>query len=83
MTLAVKVYEKYRLMDIQRKKSVIKEIKIMKKLEHDNIVTLYDAIDTPRQVSPLHSIKLLPSTVVLGDGKRLRLKPLVLRQTEI
>jgi len=35
-------------MDIQRKKSVIKEIKIMKKLEHDNIVTLYDAIDTPR-----------------------------------
>jgi serine/threonine protein kinase len=47
-SLAIKIYDKYKLLDIQRKKSVIREIKILKKLEHDNIVTLYDAIDTPK-----------------------------------
>lgn len=46
--IAVKVYDKYKLTDAQRKKSVIREIKLMKRLTHENIVTLYDAIDTQR-----------------------------------
>jgi len=46
--LAIKVYDKYKLLDVQRKKSVIREIKILKKIQHENIATLYDAIDTPR-----------------------------------
>lgn len=45
-SLAVKVYDKYKLIDAQRKRSVIREIKILKKMQHDNIVTLFDAIDT-------------------------------------
>ncbi len=46
--VAVKVYDKYKLIDDQRKKSVIKEIKLLKKMHHENIVALYDAIDTQR-----------------------------------
>jgi MAP/microtubule affinity-regulating kinase len=45
-SLAIKVYDKYKLIDIQRKRSVVREIKILKKLFHDNIVQLHDAIDT-------------------------------------
>ena len=45
-SLAIKVYDKYKLSDIQRKRSAIREIKILKKMQHENIVTLYDAIDT-------------------------------------
>ena len=47
--LAIKIYDKYKLIDAQRKRSVIREIKIMGKLtHHENIVTLYDTIDTSR-----------------------------------
>jgi serine/threonine protein kinase len=46
--VAVKVYDKYKLTDDQRKRSVIKEIKLLKKMNHENIVALYDAIDTQR-----------------------------------
>lgn len=46
--LAIKVYDKYKLIDAQRKRSVIREIKLLKQLKHENIVTLYDAIDTQR-----------------------------------
>lgn len=45
-SLAIKVYDKYKLIDAQRKRSVIREIKILKKMAHENIVTLFDAIDT-------------------------------------
>ena len=46
--VAIKIYDKYKLSDVQRKKSVIREIKIMKNMNHENIVTLFDAIETPR-----------------------------------
>jgi len=49
-SLAVKIYDKYKLVDVQRKRSVVREIKILKLMDHDNIVKLYDAIDTQRQV---------------------------------
>jgi MAP/microtubule affinity-regulating kinase len=45
----VKVYDKYKLVDSQRKKGVQREIRIMKRLAgNENIVQLYDAIDTQR-----------------------------------
>ena len=46
----MKVYDKYKLIDDQRKRSVIKEIKLLRKMHHENIVCLYDAIDTQRQL---------------------------------
>ena len=50
MILAIKVYEKFKLMEAQRKKSVIREINVLKKLQHPNIMQLYDVIDTPKQL---------------------------------
>ena len=50
MVLAIKVYEKFKLMEAQRKKSVIREINVLKKLQHPNIMALYDVIDTPKQL---------------------------------
>ena len=48
--LAIKVYEKFNLMEASRKKSVVREINVLKKLQHKNIMRLYDVIDTPRQL---------------------------------
>ena len=46
----MKVYDKFKLVDPQRKKSVQREIKILAKLKHDNIVKLREAIETTRHV---------------------------------
>ena len=32
------------------KRAAIREIKILLKVNHENVMTLYDAIDTPKQV---------------------------------
>ena len=49
--LAIKVYEKFKLLDLSKKKAVIKEIQALKKLQgHSNIIKLYDVIDTPKQI---------------------------------
>jgi len=48
--VAIKIYEKYKLLDPQRRKSVRREIKLMERLSHPHVITYYDAIDTPKQV---------------------------------
>lgn len=48
--VAIKVYDKYKLIDVQKKRSAIREIKILKKMQHPNVVMLHDAIDTQRQL---------------------------------
>ncbi len=48
--VAVKVYEKSRLLDPQRKLSVNREIHLLKKLAHAHIVKLFDVIETSRQL---------------------------------
>ena len=47
---AIKTYEKSKLLDPQRKKNVISEIKILKSISHPNIIKLKEAIDAPRQI---------------------------------
>jgi serine/threonine protein kinase len=37
-------------MDTTKKKSVLKEINALMKLNHPNIVKLYDVIETPKQI---------------------------------
>ena len=48
--VALKIYEKEKIKDIQRKKSVRREIRLMKRLNHPHIATLYEAIETEDQV---------------------------------
>jgi serine/threonine protein kinase len=48
--VAIKQYDRYKLMDTQRKKSAIREIKILSRLSHSGIVKLYEAIDTSKFV---------------------------------
>ena len=48
--LALKIYEKEKIKDIQRKKSVRREIRLMKRISHPHIAMLYEAIETEDQV---------------------------------
>lgn len=43
--VAIKTYEKYKLFDPQKKKNVSREIFILKKLNHQNIIKLIETID--------------------------------------
>ena len=47
---AIKTYEKSKLLDPHRKRSVQREIEILGLLKHQNIVKLYEIIDTGRQL---------------------------------
>jgi len=47
---AIKIYEKYKLLDPIRKNSVKREIEILKKVDHITIVKLHEVIDTIKQV---------------------------------
>ncbi len=44
---AIKIYTKKALLDPQKKNTVHNEIKILRQLDHVNIVKLYEVIDTP------------------------------------
>lgn len=48
--VAIKTYDKYKLLDPQRRKSVRCEIRLMERLRHPNIVVFYEALDTPKQI---------------------------------
>jgi serine/threonine protein kinase len=44
--VAIKIYEKYKFIDLQVKQNLIREIKILSKLSHPNIMKMYESIDT-------------------------------------
>jgi MAP/microtubule affinity-regulating kinase len=48
--VAMKIYKKYKLLDPNRRKSVKREIKLMEKMKHPNIIRLYEVIDTSKYV---------------------------------
>jgi len=48
--VAIKIYEKLKLLEPNRRKSVKREIKIMERLDHKYIAKLYEAFDTHKQV---------------------------------
>ena len=47
---ALKIYEKYRLTDPSKKKNVAREIEILKKIDHPNIVKMFEVVETPKQL---------------------------------
>lgn len=44
--VAIKVYEKNKLREPQRKKSVRREIRILQGINHPNVVKIYDVVET-------------------------------------
>ena len=48
--IAVKIYEKFKLLEPNRRKSVKREIKIMEKIDHDCLAKLYEAFESHKQV---------------------------------
>lgn len=48
--LAVKIYNKIKLNDIHKRNTVKREIEVLKKIEHQNIVKLHEVIETIKQV---------------------------------
>lgn len=48
--IAIKTYEKVKLLDPHRKRCVKREIEILEKLNHPNIVKMYEVIDTSKHV---------------------------------
>eukprot|EP00826_Nyctotherus_ovalis_P041584 TRINITY_DN4214_c0_g1_i10.p1 TRINITY_DN4214_c0_g1~~TRINITY_DN4214_c0_g1_i10.p1 ORF type:complete len:267 (+),score=58.60 TRINITY_DN4214_c0_g1_i10:188-988(+) len=48
--VAIKIYDKFRISDSQRKASVSREISLLKRLNHPHIVKLHETIDIPRQL---------------------------------
>lgn len=48
--VAVKVLEKARIREVADAQRVAREIKILKRVRHPNVVQLFEVIDTPRQI---------------------------------
>lgn len=68
--VAIKVYDRMKLMDIQRKKSALREIKILSKLNHPQVVKLYESIDCPTATKSVYLIM----EYVHGDSLHAHLK---------
>jgi serine/threonine protein kinase len=48
--VAIKQYDRFKLMEIHRKKQAIREIRILSRLNHPNIIRLMESIDSPKYV---------------------------------
>jgi MAP/microtubule affinity-regulating kinase len=48
--MAIKTYEKSKLQDPQKRKNVTREMKILSKLRHNNIIKLHQAAETVQQL---------------------------------
>ena len=49
--IAMKIYDKYKLNDPIKKRSVSREISLLQRLDHPNIVKFYESIDTNRTIN--------------------------------
>ncbi len=72
--VAIKIYEKYKISGGHRKSSVDREIRLLKTLSHENIVKLYETIDTPKQLYLIQELvrgKSLSTYLRTRQGRKL------------
>lgn len=68
---AIKIYEKYKLVDPAKNSAVKREIQILKNINHKNIVGLFEVIETPKQVIfKLFIIKIIIDLFSFGFYRR-------------
>jgi hypothetical protein len=68
---AMKIYDKIKLIDLQKKKNVIREIHNIEQLHHSNIMQLFHVIDSPKQVILiLELIRGRPLKYVIRDSPK-------------
>ena len=48
--VAIKIYEKYRLLDPRKMKNVRREIQILSCVNHPNVINMFSSFDTAKQV---------------------------------
>lgn len=48
--VAIKIYDKHNLLDPQRRKGVRREIKLLERMKHENIIQLHEAFDNHKKV---------------------------------
>ena len=68
--IAIKVYEKSRIKETARKKSIRREIRILQLLTHPNIVKIYDVVETNNHLNIV--MEYLPGTSL---GSYLKVQP--------
>lgn len=51
LKVAIKIYEKAKIKDLQRRKGVRREIEILEKLDHPNIVKIHDTVESNNHVN--------------------------------
>lgn len=49
--VAIKIYEKRKIKEAPRKKSVRREVKILQRLDHPNVVRIMDVVETNNHVN--------------------------------
>ena len=47
---AIKIYDKSKLNDNMKRKAVQREIVALRKIDHPNIIKMYELIETPKQI---------------------------------
>lgn len=70
---AIKVYDKYQMGEAHKLKSVSNEIKILKRLDHPNLIKLYAMHETPSKIYlVMDFVKGITLTEYLKNNRKLR-----------
>ncbi len=64
---AFKIYNKYRLLDSQRKTNLLREIHILEQIDHANIIKLFQVLETDKSI-------ILVLELVTGESLKSKIK---------
>ena len=70
MRVAIKMYDKISLFDIQKKNSVNREIEVLKILNHENVLKLYEVIETSKYINVITELIFGVSLLDLIKNKK-------------